>query len=93
MTRRLRNAYDQISELLQKKEKVDRNYLSGSEGGPGAASACTDWIWRVRYDRGVRTKIRYIGMIEKGAMSLIARPLCDALRAEISATTCITKGF
>ncbi len=66
----LRNAYDQISELLQKKEKVDGIICLEATGGPGAASALhrldlEGKVPIVAFDKDPET----LGLIEKGAIA------------------------
>ncbi len=66
----LRNAYDQISEMLQKKEKVDGIICLEATGGPGAASALhrldlEGKVPIVAFDKDPET----LGLIEKGAIA------------------------
>jgi len=66
----LRNAYDQISELLQKKEKIDGIICLEATGGPGAASALhrldlEGKVPIVAFDKDPET----LGLIEKGAIA------------------------
>ena len=66
----LRNAYDQISELLQKKEKTDGIICLEATGGPGAASALhrldlEGKVPIVAFDKDPET----LGLIEKGAIA------------------------
>src|SRR5467141_2771561 len=66
----LRNAYDQISELLKKKEKIDGIICLEATGGPGAASALhrldlEGKVPIVAFDKDPET----LGLIEKGAIA------------------------
>jgi ribose transport system substrate-binding protein len=66
----LRNAYDQISEMLQKKEKIDGIICLEATGGPGAASALhrldlEGKVPIVAFDKDPDT----LGLIEKGAIA------------------------
>ena len=66
----LRNAYDQISEMLQKKEKMDGIICLEATGGPGAASALhrldlEGKVPIVAFDKDPET----LGLIESGAIA------------------------
>jgi len=66
----LRNAYDQISEMLQKKEKIDGIICLEAAGGPGAASALhrlnlEGKIPIVAFDKDPET----LDLIEKGSIA------------------------
>jgi len=65
-----RNAFDQISDLIVKKEKIDGIICLEATGGPGASDAVSRWemagkVPIVAFDKDPRT----LELIEKGAIA------------------------